>query len=228
MVALHIAVLLYDHDWQASLDVPRLKLALQTKCSFDVRGAGGPRAAAKALAQKLDSDEVRSTWEVESRIEAIVGSVGGSRDSVVSGISAWLWFHKNVLKTCRPPVPPSVDDLLRWASTFRNEKTYVNYCGYVKVLCELMGVSVVVFDHPSLRRAKATIAKRREHQIRKPLFIRRVQNLVGRIPLHCSCACRLSMVQQLVVQVLLKPEDRELVGFSHSRMVLFALVSSLM
>ena len=44
MVALHIAVLLYDHDWQASLDVPRLKLALQTKCSFDVRGAGGPRA----------------------------------------------------------------------------------------------------------------------------------------------------------------------------------------
>ena len=134
--------------------------------------ASGPRAAAKELAEKLSTEDDLLCWKIESRIEAIVGSVAGSKKSVLSGIRAWVWFHRNVLRCTDSPFPPKVADFLRWSQTFANAKTFSNYCGYVKVACELLNVELHVFDHPSLRRAKAAVAKRKEHVHREPKFVR--------------------------------------------------------
>ena len=113
-----------------------------------------------------------SCWEIEARIEAIAGSVAGSRGSVLSGVRAWAWFHQHVLRRRDSPLPPRTDDLLRWSTLFRNEKTFINYCSYVRVACELKGDAIDAFKHPSLRRAKKAIAKRREFIAREPMFIR--------------------------------------------------------
>ena len=107
-----------------------------------LQGAG-PRAAAKVLAQTLDTDEARIKWELEASMDAIVGSIAGSKSSVLSGIRAWMWFHARVLRRAGAPFPPRVDDLLCWSHTFQNAKTFVNYCSYVKVVHPSVGVETV-------------------------------------------------------------------------------------
>ena len=89
-------------------------------------------------------------------------------------------------------LPPTIDGLLQWSRLFRCHKTFGNYVPYVKLACELKGVSIEVFRHPSLKRAKAAIAKRRL--------------LAPRIPTWVS----LSILQRMVTLVIERPHLREL------------------
>jgi hypothetical protein len=82
--------------------------------------ACGPRWATKRLKLAMDSAEIdRSQWAIEARIWAIVGSVAGSKLSVLSGVRAWLTFHGSCLKRTDAPFPPKIEDLLCWAAVFR-------------------------------------------------------------------------------------------------------------
>jgi len=68
-------------------------------------------------------------------------------------------------------LPPSIDGLLQWSRLFRHPGTFGNYVTYVKLACELEGEPVDVFIHPSLKRAKVAIAKRRLYAPRVPTWI---------------------------------------------------------
>jgi len=158
----------------------------------DVRELG-PRAAAAALMKQKRTAAEKILWVWEARLTAISDSVAGSKDSVLSGMRAWVNFNLNCTEGNGLPFPPHIDDLLAWSTLFRNHKTFGNYCGYVKVGCEILGLSVEVFAHPSLRRAKSAIEKRRLTTVRTPQFV------------------RLAMIQRMVAELPTRPELRELV-----------------
>jgi hypothetical protein len=152
----------------------------------------GPRLAVRSLATSLPSRCQRRNWAAEARVHAIMGSVMGSRESALSGMRAWAAYHYGFLQRSWLTWPPQLDDLLSWSRLFRNPKTFGNYLSYVRLACELVKVSVAVFEHPSLKRAKRAIAKRRLSQPRKPMFV------------------RLNMVRQMVLRGAEQPERREL------------------
>ena len=160
--------------------------------AVDVRCLG-PRAAAAELMKLKPTVADKILWVWEARITPITDSVAGSKDSVQSGMRAWVNFYLNCTEGCGLPFPPHIDDLLAWSTLFRNRKTFGNYCGYVKVGCEILGLTVEVFAHPSLKRAKSAIEKRKLTTIRTPQFV------------------RLAMIQQMVTELPARPELRELV-----------------
>ena len=51
---------------------------------------------------------------------------------------------------------------------FRCHRTFGNYLAYVKLACEIKGAQLEVFSHPSLKRAKIAIEKRRSACMRAP------------------------------------------------------------
>ena len=69
-------------------------------------------------------------------------------------------------------LPPTIDGLCQWSRLFRNHKTFGNYVSYVKLACELEGEDVSVFCHPSLKRAKISVLKRKLCAPRKPTWVR--------------------------------------------------------
>ena len=172
----------------------------------------GPRAAGKLLASVLRSGGdrftvchelmrvnacacmcvLRTEWINNARIQAIVGSCAKSHASAKSGMRFWRWFAVHILGYEGDVLPPRLDGLLAWSRLFRCHQTFGNYVSYVKLACEIKGDCVDVFGHPSLRRAKASIEKRR-------LFVPRTPTWVS-----------LAVLQQLVTCVLVKPELREL------------------
>ena len=68
-------------------------------------------------------------------------------------------------------LPPTVDGLLQWSALFRHPRTYSNYLSYVKLACEIRGLEVAVFQHPSLSRAKESIKKKRCSALRNRIHI---------------------------------------------------------
>ncbi len=152
----------------------------------------GPRKAAKLLCQALTNPRHRADWSAVARVRAITDSIMGSKESALSGMRAWVAFHKNCLGRQGLPFPPALGDLVAWSELFRHPGTFGNYVSYLKVACELVEVPLEVFGHPSIKRAKNAIAKRRLYSPRKPLFI------------------RLELVQRIVTHVLSQPEQRTL------------------
>ena len=152
----------------------------------------GPRKAANMLKRELNTDPDRSDmvvdcsfpfschsfdrsgWLRNARVQAIAGSCPKSHASAISGIRAWKSFAVDILGRTGNALPPTVAELLQWSRLFRDHRTFKNYCSYVKLACELQGVSVEVFAHPSLRRAGSAIKKRRLMPPRQPMFVRLV------------------------------------------------------
>ena len=132
----------------------------------------GPRGAIDKLATSLENDVDRTFWVQQARVQAIVGSCPSSLASVKSGVRAWLAFCRRCLKRSGDVLPPEVGDLLAWSRLFRHAGTFGNYVSYVRLACELVGVSTTVFEHPSVKRAKVAIEKRGLFARRAPKFIR--------------------------------------------------------
>ena len=155
--------------------------------------ACGPRAAGRLLTSVLRSNGDRNEWVSNARIQAIVGSCAKSHASAKSGMRFWRWFAVHILGYEGDVLPPRLDGLLAWSRLFRCHQTFGNYVSYVKLACEIKGACVDVFGHPSLRRAKTSIEKRRLFMPRTPTWV-----------------C-LEVLQKLVTCVLVRPELRELV-----------------
>ena len=69
-------------------------------------------------------------------------------------------------------MPPSVDGLLQWSRAFAVKEAFRNYVGKIRLACELMRLSTASLDHPSIKRAMATIrtlsaAPRAKHYTRR-------------------------------------------------------------
>ena len=113
----------------------------------------------------------RESWLSDARVQAIAGSCPRSHDSAKSGMRFWKWFAVFILGMRGNVLPPSLAGLLQWSRLFRNHKVFGNYLSYVKLACELVGCDIDVFRHPSLRRAKTAILKRRLMAPRIPTWI---------------------------------------------------------
>jgi len=64
-----------------------------------------------------------------------------------------------------------------WAACFRTQGNYANYVSYVRLGCELVGAPADATYHPSVKRARASLAKRcrppkAKHFVRHELLIR--------------------------------------------------------
>ena len=160
-----------------------LKLADVSMNGSNVGAKVGPRRAIDALSCELISEDHRVRWFEEARVAALIGSCSASLKSVVSGIKCFLVFAERVLAKKGPKLPPSVDELLAWSLTFRCDRTFGNYVGYLRVGCLLEGVAVDAFNDSTVSRAKRAIAKRMKFVPRKRLFIR--ASLIGRILEAC-------------------------------------------
>ena len=140
-------------------------------CAADVSHAG-PRGACKRLRADNWSDQQRAGWIEQARHSAILGSCPRSRNSVVSGIRCYLAFADQCLKCKGQEFPPTTAGLLAWSSLFRCAGTFQNYVNYVRIGCDLLGVSPAACSDPAVRRAAIAIAKRRQFQQRQKHFIR--------------------------------------------------------
>ena len=124
--------------------------------------------------------------------KAICGSCPKSIDSARSGIRCWAIFHNTALKGRGRSLPPDLDGLLQWSLTFRNAKTFSNYLGYLSLACAIAGYPTEIFKHPSLKRAKTAIRKRRLWTKKAPTFI------------------HLSTLQRMIPVMIDRPETRDL------------------
>ena len=154
-------------------------VAAGKRVSLDVK-AIGPAQAVRRMSEQFPTENDRRVWEFEARVRAIVGSCPRSLESAHSGMRCWLAYYRKGLKKCGEAFPPALDDLLSFSCLFRHPGTFCNYLGYIRLACELLGVATEVFNHPSVKRAKTAIAKRRLFIPREPMFIMqaRVQQLV--------------------------------------------------
>ena len=146
-------------------------VSLARNDSLDV-SAGGPRRLIQQLVERVPEISDRETWAGQARAQAIVGSCPGSLDSARSGMRAWISFYRHGLKRTGQAFPPTIDDLLAFSRLFRHPGTFCNYVNYIRLGCELVGVSTEVFAHSALKRAKVAIVKAQAFTAREPLFIR--------------------------------------------------------
>ena len=156
---------------QLQLDRVEKQLSMKDHTAVDIAKLG-PQKAARAMVATYAHQCERDAWAWEARARAIAGSCAGSLPSAKSGMRAWVGFFRDVLGRRGEPFPPAVDDLLAWSRLFRQPKTFGNYLNYVRLACELAGASTAVFGHPSLKRTRNAIAKRRLCVVREPQFIR--------------------------------------------------------
>ena len=167
-----------------------LSRSLLRFCHLQAKGVG-PTAALKRLKVSTITDSEKSKWLEKARIEALLGSCPGSHASFLSGTKAWAGFARwvamcHVTGVCGNltlrrrhslglhgrEFPPTIDGLLAWACLFRHYRTFSNYLGYVRLGCQLLGVSDEVFASPMLRRAKASVRKKGGFVARHRMFIR--------------------------------------------------------
>ena len=139
--------------------------------SLDV-SAGGPRKAVQQLVEGVPMEVEREVWAYEARAQAITGSCPGSLNSARSGMRVWISFYRHGLKRTGQAFPPAINDLLAFSRLFRHPGTFSNYVNYIRLGCELVGVSTEVFAHTALKRAKVAIAKAQAFKAREPMFIR--------------------------------------------------------
>ena len=106
----------------------------------------GPRAKANlALDQHADQKKLAQFVE-KCRMDALLGSCPRSHDSFLSGVATWMHFATNILKRRGSEFPPTTMDLVAWSAQFNVCGTYTNYLGYVKLACQILGVSTAAFS----------------------------------------------------------------------------------
>ena len=128
---------------------------------------------------------------------ALLGSCPRSHDSFMSGVTTWMHFASKVLGRRGREFPPTVHDLVAWSAHFNVRGTFTNYLGYVRLACQILGVSDAAFASNEVQRAKVAIEKRDEYRRRDPMFVRCVS-----VALLFLDSCRMHCRQTLLVKLL--------------------------
>lgn len=132
----------------------------------------GPKKALDTLVKAVPVGVERQAWLIKARVLALVGNCQRSMPSVRCGIRCWIGFSTHVLGPHHEICPPTLEGLLGWSRNFRCDRTFSNYCSYVRLGCEIGGFAIDVFSHPSLRRAKQAISKKGAFHARPKEFVR--------------------------------------------------------
>ena len=131
----------------------------------DVEGFG-------PLTNNYPNTESRAAWVGRARLEALLGSCPKSSASFQSGARNYLGFAEEMLNMRGKELPPTVDGIMAWSTTFQCHRTFTNYLGHVKLACALCGVSSEACEDPLIRRAKMAIRKKLMFKKRPKMWIR--------------------------------------------------------
>ena len=131
----------------------------------------GPRKTIDKIHLQLHSQRDRDMWMAKAKLQAVVGGCAGSLPSVESGIRCFYAFAENVLGRRVGVLPPSLDEILAYSTTFRCDETFTNYLGYLKVGCMMAGKPTEVFSDNAIKRSKRAIRRRRGFTKRKKMFL---------------------------------------------------------
>ena len=119
----------------------------------------GPQDVATTLRRKYTDAASKAAWVRQARTNALLGSCPKSKASLRCGARNYISFAENMLDMPGRELPPTVDGLLAWSTTFRCHKTFSNYLSHVRLACALIGVQCDAAGDPVIKRAKATIRK---------------------------------------------------------------------
>ena len=175
-------------------DIIRVSNQVAVSRSLAIDNVGvGPRGAAKRLKVTLTNQDEKREWIEKARLSALLGSSVKTHNSFLSGVRCYMNFADSILGLRDRELPPSVEGLLAWSTLFRCAATFSNYLGHVRLACEVLQVSTVALDNPSVKRAKRSIDKRGQFVPRKRMFI------------------RVNVVRELVLNVLSYPAWKDAV-----------------
>ena len=133
---------------------------------------GNPRCEIAKAAAAVSSPEAGRAWAQVARNSALLGSCPRSLPQVRSGFECWVKFARDVLQRKGSELPPSVDGLLLWSTTFRCRATFCNYLSHLKKACHVARVADAAFTHASLAGAKLAIEKRSGWTARPRMAVR--------------------------------------------------------
>ena len=102
----------------------------------------GPKAALKHAGLDGLTENDRLQWLEDARVHAILDCSLLSRDSLRSGFRCYRAFANQADPSRGSCLPPRLDIILAWSTTFRSKGTFSNYVAYVRTVCLLCKVSV--------------------------------------------------------------------------------------
>ena len=140
----------------------------------------GPREAIRLLLCGMEPGNIEC-WRERARLDALCGSSQRSLREVASAVRCWVAFAEPVLGLSGAAcMPPPVDGLVQWSRVFAVKNTFRNYLGKLRLACEILRLPTCNLDHPSVKRAKATIlalstAPKAKHSVRCNVVAQLVQ-----------------------------------------------------
>ena len=111
-------------------------------------------------------------WVERAVQDVIARSAPGTLTSAKSALRGWAAFADQALGANGRHLPPSERGLVAWSHCFRRADTFCNYVSYLRLGCDILGVSSDGFQGPLLQRAKGAL-KRREEAPKEKRFIRK-------------------------------------------------------
>ena len=116
-----------------------------------------PLQMIERLQASCSSDSSKKMFIEISRLEALCGNMVSIRETSTA-VRCWRKFGLAMgLVVHDRELPPTVTGLLAWSRIFAVKGTFANYLSKLALACEIAGVSKQCFEHPSVKRAKATI-----------------------------------------------------------------------
>ena len=152
--------------------VAAVRRAIRTAMVGFERQMSDPRCEIARAAEAVTSPEAGRAWAQVARNSALLGSCPRSLPQVRSGFECWVKFARDVLQRKGSELPPSVDGLLLWSTTFRCRATFCNYLSHLKKACHVARVADAAFTHASLAAAKLAIEKRSGWSARPRMAVR--------------------------------------------------------
>ena len=101
----------------------------------------GPKMARKHAGLENLTENGRLQWIENARVHAILDSCLLSKDSLRSGFRCYRAFALEADPLRGKCLPPKLNIILAWSTTFRSKGTFSNYLAYVRTICLLCKVS---------------------------------------------------------------------------------------
>ena len=144
----------YDIENNAIRAVARLtNAAAMPKEAPWALGTLGPNRGLEVLARDLQF--VRADQWVERAVQDVIArSAPGTISSAKSALRVWAAFADQSLDANGRRLPPSEEGLVAWSQCFHRAHTFSNYVSYLRLGCDILGVSSAGMDGPLLKRQK--------------------------------------------------------------------------
>ena len=140
----------------ARISIVESRLAAQPE---RLAALGPAKGLQNLLAELAESGLCPQRWTEQAVIETIVRSAASSMASVKSALRGWAGFADAALAAEGRHLPPSEQGLVAWSQHFRCAGTYVNYVGYLRLGCQVMGLDSRGVGGPIVDRAKRMLKR---------------------------------------------------------------------